>query len=483
MHRCAIISKCKRMSIYEKRHITTSIENMKSILTIDDIPHQKYLPIIGTRLDFFIAGGSTRLHEYIDFRHKQLGSIFREKLASSSDLVFISDSELMKSLFIQLEGKYPAHILPEAWVLYEKLYGSKRGLFFMDGEEWLHNRRITNKHLLREESEKWLQKPIEETIQRFIQNWKIKAKQNPFVPDLESEFYKLSTDVIIAILLGNNSSIKPDKYYEQLLNVFSESVKKIFQTTTRLYALPINICQKFNFKVWRDFKESVDVSLSLAQKIASEILSKAHESDGLIKRLCTENMPDKDITKIVADFVIAAGDTTAYTSLWILYLLSKHAEIVNEIRSKDSTYIKYVVKESMRLYPVAPFLTRIIPKESILGPYKLHAGTPVIASIYTSGRDDNNFSRPHDFLPYRWDRSDPRKKELINHIPSASLPFALGSRSCIGKKIAMLQISELIKQITDNFDLEFIGENEVKTVTSQILVPNKKVEIKLIPQK
>lgn len=73
--------------------------------------------------------------------------------------------------------------------------------------------------------------------------------------------------------------------------------------------------------------------------------------------------------------------------------------------------------------------------------------TPVIASIYTSGRNDNNFSKPDEFLPYRWDRSDSRKSELINHNPSASLPFALGSRSCIGKKIAMLQISELIKQV------------------------------------
>lgn len=100
----------------------------------------------------------------------------------------------MKSLFIHIEGKYPAHILPEPWELYEKLYGSKRGLFFMNGEEWLKNRRMTNKHLLREGSEKWLQKPIEQTIQKFIENWKTQAVQNSFVPDLESEFYKLSID-------------------------------------------------------------------------------------------------------------------------------------------------------------------------------------------------------------------------------------------------------------------------------------------------
>lgn len=73
--------------------------------------------------------------------------------------------------------------------------------------------------------------------------------------------------------------------------------------------------------------------------------------------------------------------------------------------------------------------------------------TPVIASIYTSGRDENNFSKADEFLPYRWDRNDPRKKDLPNHVTFASLPFALGARSCIGKKLAMLQMTELITQV------------------------------------
>lgn len=95
---------------------------------------------------------------------------------------------------MNLEGKYPAHILPDPWVLYEKLHGSKRGLFFMDGEEWLTNRRVMNKHLLRENSEKWLDEPIKITIQHFIQKWKSEAGKGDFYPNLESDLYKLSTD-------------------------------------------------------------------------------------------------------------------------------------------------------------------------------------------------------------------------------------------------------------------------------------------------
>lgn len=65
-------------------------------------------------------------------------------------------------------------------------------------------------------------------------------------------------------MLGT-SSLKPDKHCETLLTKFSEAVKKIFQTTTKLYGLPVQICQKLNLKVWRDFKDCVDISLSLGK--------------------------------------------------------------------------------------------------------------------------------------------------------------------------------------------------------------------------
>lgn len=69
--------------------------------------------------------------------------------------------------------------------------------------------------------------------------------------------------VIFAILLGSNSTLKPNKHSDMLLSMFSESVKKIFQTTTKLYGLPIELYYRFNLKGWRDFKDSVDTSLFL----------------------------------------------------------------------------------------------------------------------------------------------------------------------------------------------------------------------------
>ncbi|XP_068633672.1 cytochrome P450 315a1, mitochondrial isoform X2 [Battus philenor] len=356
------------------RTVTTSVKQYGVFLTNKDIPRPKSLPVLGTKIDFFLAGRGTKLHDYIDGRHKQLGSIFTESLSGNTELVFISDPILMKSLFLNLEGKYPAHILPDPWVLYEKLYGSKRGLFFMNGEEWLDNRRIMSRHLLRENSDKWFENPIKSTVNKFITRWRSLATDGYIISDLDSELYRLSTDVIINVLLGTNSSLSESKQYEDLISTFSQEVRKIFYTTTKLYGLPLGLCEMFNLKIWTDFKDSVDSSVFLAQKIVNEILLNRHETNGLIKKLSDDNVDDETIKKIAADFVIAAGDTTAYTTLWTLIMLSENYNAIKEVREKGLSYVKYVVKESMRLYPVAPFLTRILPKDSIMGPYNIKQG-------------------------------------------------------------------------------------------------------------
>jgi ecdysteroid 2-hydroxylase len=98
-------------------------------LPATEIPSPRSLPIIGTTLDLIAAGGASRLHEYVDARHRQLGPIYRESIGPVTG-VFVADPNEMRRVFT-LEGKYPKHILPDAWVLYNKMYGSKRGLFFM----------------------------------------------------------------------------------------------------------------------------------------------------------------------------------------------------------------------------------------------------------------------------------------------------------------------------------------------------------------
>ncbi|NWX48010.1 CP27B protein, partial [Steatornis caripensis] len=53
---------------------------------------------------------------------------------------------------------------------------------------------------------------------------------------------------------------------------------------------------------------------------------------------------------------------------------------------------------------------------------------------YTTSRDGRFFPAPDAFRPERWLRRD-----LTSH-PFASLPFGVGKRSCVGRRLAELEI-------------------------------------------
>lgn len=71
--------------------------------------------------------------------------------------------------------------------------------------------------------------------------------------------------------------------------------------------------------------------------------------------------------------------------MWILLSLSKNDEVKKEI-FLNNDYVKHVVKETMRLYPVAPFLTRILTREGILGSYKIKEGVSKILYVVIVSR-------------------------------------------------------------------------------------------------
>lgn len=71
-------------------------------------------------------------------------------------------------------------------------------------------------------------------------------------------------------------------------------------------------------------------------------------------------------------------------------------------------------------------------------------------SMYTSGRDDRNFPDANSFNPDRWQRREINTSQTyigVNNV-YASLPFAMGARSCIGRKLAENQLYLTIKMVS-----------------------------------
>lgn len=456
-----------------RRFVTTTNHHrllLSSPYSSTEIPQPRGWPLIGTTLALIAEGSGPKLHIYIDKRHKQLGPVFKDKIGPIS-AVFVADPEEMRSVFAQ-EGKYPKHMLPEAWLVYNQKYGCSRGLFFMDDEEWLHYRKTMNKLFLKDNStiiEEACKRVSEELVERISGD------------HLEEELYRWSLNVITAILLGADCYATSRQRLNKLLEKLANTVSSIFECSVKLQLLSAVLAAKLHLPVWKRFVACVDDALNTSKQLVTTLLDEP-ASDGILSKMLEEELQHPEIVKLVADLILAAGDTTAYTMEWLLYLIAKNRHIQTQLRTtlnveSQPILLKNCVKETLRLYPVAPFITRYLASDSTISGYQMPKDTLVIMSLYTIGRDPKYFKEPEVFMPERWLRTDSNRNDLTM-MQQASLPFAMGARSCIGRKIAEVQLQLALAYLVRNFDIKLCDERaNVEMVLKMVAVPKEPVRL------
>lgn len=95
---------------------------------------------------------------------------------------------------------------------------------------------------------------------------------------------------------------------------------------------------------------------------------------------------------------------------------------------KNMPYLDAFIKESLRFFPVVPFLTRILKEDMCLGEVTIPKGTEYIMDIWNIHRIQSNWKfdaakfNPENFFP----------QNAIARHPYSYVPFSAGPRNCIG---------------------------------------------------
>ena len=193
----------------------------------------------------------------------------------------------------------------------------------------------------------------------------------------------------------------------------------------------------------------------------------------------SKNLLDEAIT-----LLFAGQDTSAATLSWTLHLLSlspkrqdRLAQEVRRIMTEEGvnedgssglnkrvltkmTYLDAVIKESMRLYPVAPFVVRRLPFSVTVGGDEnqqhsprvtIPANTVACIWIYGLHRHPDFWSQPEEFVPERWLVEDNHNMDagITN---GAYMPFAAGPRNCVGQPLANIILRTLLARLVSNFE-------------------------------
>ncbi|NXU74103.1 CP24A protein, partial [Oreotrochilus melanogaster] len=195
----------------------------------------------------------------------------------------------------------------------------------------------------------------------------------------------------------------------------------------------------------------------------------------------------KELYAAIAELQIAGVETTANSLLWALYNISRNPRVqqklFQEIQSvftlnespsaenlKNMPYLKACLKESMRLTPSVPFTTRTIDKEIVLEDYLLPKGTVLMINSHALGCNEEYFKDWTQFKPERW-----FQRTLIN--PFAHVPFGIGKRMCIGRRIAELQLHLALCWLIHKYRIVATDNKPVETLHSGTLIPSRELPI------
>lgn len=189
----------------------------------------------------------------------------------------------------------------------------------------------------------------------------------------------------------------------------------------------------------------------------------------LLLKLCDE---EKTITeeqvRAEIDSALDAGySSSSIATGLLLSLLGRHPEIqeklyneikhyygnsMRDVEKLDLTHLPYldcVIKEVLRMYPLAPVVLRCTQKDlKISDKLTLPNGCGILISLIGLHHDPKVWGEDHDiFRPERWED----KEAAVKRHPCSFIPFSYGSRNCIGKYHGFIQLKIAAVQLVRQF--------------------------------
>ncbi|KAJ8962683.1 hypothetical protein NQ318_001080 [Aromia moschata] len=108
--------------------------------------------------------------------------------------------------------------------------------------------------------------------------------------------------------------------------------------------------------------------------------------------------------------------------------------------------------------PIALGNLRTTVKDLVLGGYRIPKDTEVMTMHIIPSLSDE-FKDAEKFIPDRYLRSADDEYSYKNAHAFASLPFGFGPRSCIGKRLANLELEIALTKIMRNFKMSWPHED------------------------
>jgi cytochrome P450 len=437
---------------------------MAAIRTIDDLPGPRGLPLIGSALRVRPKGMHLQAEEWC----REHGSPYRFDIGRRR-VVVIGDAETVGEVLRERPDGFRRW--GEIQTITEEMWGTP-GVFAAEGEDWRRMRRLAVTALNSNHLQRYFE--IVSTSAGRLRSRLAQAAREGRTIEIGKHLSAFTVDVTSALAFGHdlNTLERGDVELQGHLH-------RVFHMTNRRLFAPLPYWRHFKLPVDR----ALDRSLAALRPAVRGFMDEARERirrrpelrrspenflEGMVAAQENEGaFSDEEILANVFTLLLAGEDTTSHTMAWTIWAIATRpavqAALAEEAHdalgaqlfpSEYETverlrYCEGVLRESMRLKPVAP-ITGVEPlADTEVAGVEMPAGQRLILLHRLAGLRE--VERALEFRPGRWLEDD---EELEAPSQRSFLAFGAGPRFCPGRNLAFLEAKTALAMIARNFEVE-----------------------------
>ncbi|XP_061859452.1 cytochrome P450 4A5 [Colius striatus] len=352
-----------------------------------------------------------------------------------------------------------------------------QGLLILEGPKWFQHRKMLTPAFHYDVLKSYVTL-MSDSVKVMLDKWEKKAERKSV--ELFQDISLMTLDSIMKCAFSYNSNCQTQSNSDHYIRAVYD-LSYLVSHRIRNFSFT-DIFYDWTHK-GREFQDVCKLAHDHTDKVIKErkmLLSSEKELDKIQKKkhldfldilLCTKDangvgLSDEDLRAEVDTFMFEGHDTTASGISWLFYCLALHPEHQQRCREEiqgimgdrdtvewedlgKMTYSTMCIKESMRLFPPVPSVSRYTSKPVTFADGRsLPEGCHISLSIFGIHRNRDVWEDPEKYDPLRF--SPENSSQRHSH---AFLPFSAGPRNCIGQQFAMNEMKVALALTLLRFEL------------------------------
>ncbi|KUJ23048.1 putative cytochrome P450 alkane hydroxylase [Mollisia scopiformis] len=380
-----------------------------------------------------------------------------------------------------------------------------QGIFTTDGAQWEHSRALVRPNFTKS------QVADLDTFESHIQRLVTKIPRDGSTIDLQPLFFQLTLDSATEFLFGEsvNSLTSPAGSEQEIFGRCFDYAQGQLGQRSRLGKLVHVFPDKEFDQACKTVHRFVDnIVFRALERSQPKDAEKSIDGKGgkeryvFLTELMNSTRDPKQLRDELLNILLAGRDTTASLLSNTFHVLARRPDIWSKLKAevdqlngekpdydtlRNMKYLKYLLNESLRLYPVVPGNARFANRDTILprgggpdglSPIFVPKGDIVAWSTFSMHRRFDIYGP--DALEFRPERWAPEE----NLRPGwGYLPFNGGPRICVGQQFALTEASYTTVRLLQEFGgLEDRDGSEWCEQLSLTCASGRGVKVALVPR-